>query len=75
MKYSEKTSNAYANGLMKATEHIIRFCQKEISIIKSGNPVKNSPRQITNGGKLLAYNKVLVKLKTKRENIIKRKLP
>lgn len=72
MHFTEKTKDAYANGLLKATEQITTYILNEINRIKTENPLPNSARQITNGGKLLAYNKMLSKLKSKRDGILSR---
>jgi len=52
----------YANGLAKATERMIYFCKAEMKKIKEDTAKPNTARQITNGGKLHAYNKMLSKL-------------
>lgn len=59
----------YANGLAKATEHMIYFCKAEIKKIKESKVEPNTNRQITNGGKLYAYNKILQKLLVKKKVI------
>lgn len=66
-----KLKSEYSNGLLKATEQMIYYCEAQINKIKSGTKEANTPRQITNGGKLLAYNKVLTKLMVKKDNILK----
>lgn len=63
---------SYRNGLVNATEHMICFCESEIKKIKGSELVPNSFRQITNGGKLHAYNKMLTKLIAKKKTILKR---
>lgn len=45
-------------------EKILRFVEKEIEKVKTSSTEKNTPRQITNGGKLVAYNKVRSKIKS-----------
>jgi hypothetical protein len=61
--------NEYGKGKMNATKEMISFVQKQIISIKDQRPLPNSNRQITNGGKLLAYNKVLQKLMVKMNKI------
>jgi hypothetical protein len=41
-----------------AFEYVLRYCDVQIESVKKDNPEPNTPRQITNGGKLLAYNKI-----------------
>ena len=48
---------------INAFNQMLRYCEAQIIAIKKDVPEKNTPRQITNGGKLLAYNKIKVKLK------------
>lgn len=57
----------YAQGKIDTCEQIIRYLNKEIEIIKSRPSEKNTPRQITYGGKLHAYRKALSKAKTIQE--------
>lgn len=63
----------YGNGLLKDTEQMIYFVQREIDDIKKSEFKPNSNRQITNGGKLLAYNKMLSKLKSTKDKILSKK--
>ena len=63
----------YSNGLLKATENMIFFCKREIESIKKSDVTPNTNRQITNSGKLLAYNKMLTKLQSTKKKFIERK--
>lgn len=67
-------NTAYANGIVSATKQIMKFVEKEIKKIVDSNTEPNTPRQITNGGKLQAYNKVLQKLQDKKRHTIKKYL-
>lgn len=59
----------YANGLDKATDRMIRFCKAEIKKIKQGKTEPNTNRQITNGGKIIAYNRMVQKLLMNKQSI------
>jgi hypothetical protein len=63
-------SNDYANGLLASITRTAYFIEGKIAKIKEQKPESNSPRQITNGGKLKAYNDVLSYLKSKQKIII-----
>lgn len=63
----------YGNGLLKATERMIYYCKRSIEGIKNSGAKPNTTRQITNGGKLLAYNRMLRKLESTKSNLIKKK--
>ncbi len=68
-----RKTDEYANGIENLAKQMIRFCQKEIDKTKHRTP-KNSIRQITNGGKIAAYNKVIQKLLVKKRIVeIKRR--
>lgn len=53
----------YSQGKIDTCEQIIRYLNKEIELIKNSPLEKNTPRQITNGGKLHAYRKAIGKAK------------
>ena len=62
--------NEYGNGMLKTIDQMILFIESEIYTIKNYLHEPNSNSQITADGKKLAYNKVLQKLKMKREIVI-----
>ena len=64
--------NEYKNGMLKTTEQMIFFCKNEIEKIKNTKTTPNTNRQITNDGKLAAYNKTLQKLLVKKERLLKK---
>lgn len=60
----------YGNGLFKATNDILNYCNKRIAELKSVHPEKNTTDQIFASGQLKAYHKLIVKLESKRRTII-----
>ena len=48
---------------------MIQWTEKKIIQLKSNHAEGNSPRQITKGGKLKAYNDILIKLRTSQKKI------
>lgn len=61
--------NEFGNGLMKQTENVIFFVRRQIDKIKMSKQEFNTPRQISNGGKLLAYRKVLEKMLARKRSL------
>lgn len=62
----------FEKGGIKAIQTIIDYINSEIVTISTSNPKSNTPRQITNGGKLLALNKLLNKCISIKNRIKKR---
>jgi hypothetical protein len=58
----------YGQGRYSVLHEMIEFVKKEIIKAKERKPEPNSPQQISNGGQLRAYNRVLQKLKCKKIN-------
>jgi len=65
------TENEYANGLLKACDQTIYFCQGKIDKIKASKTKPNTPRQITESGKVLAFQLVINRMKVRKANILK----
>lgn len=57
--------NKYGNGRISALVEMRNIIKKEIDDIKASPSEGNINRQITNGGKLHAYNKLIQKVNTK----------
>jgi hypothetical protein len=49
----------------KTLEYVVKIIDAEVAKIKKGNPPSNTPRQITNGGKLSALFKLKSRLQAK----------
>lgn len=62
--------NEYGDGRLSVINEMISFCYTQIQKIKDIEVKKNTTRQMSNSGKLLAYHKILEKLLVKKNNTI-----
>ena len=64
-----QSNNEYSNGLLKSILRTKYMVEAKILKIKSEPLKPNTPRQITNSGKLKAYNQVISYLKAQEDSI------
>lgn len=65
-------SKDYYKGKRDAYFEIKKFILKQIEQYKNEEPEKNTPRQITKGGKLIAFNRLKTLLDVKIDTNIKK---
>lgn len=70
-KINKYDFDEYANGLLKATEQMICYCESKIEDIKARKLEPNTPAKIIADGQKKAYNSIMVNLINKKNNIIK----
>ncbi len=59
----------YYNGIIKANQRMIKFCEDEIQKSKEHFADPNSFQQVRQGAEIKAYNKVIQKAKKNIEKI------
>lgn len=67
--------NDYQKGGVKALQTVVDYINNQIADIKMTDLQPNTPRQITQGGMLKAYNKILQKCLVKIISIKSKKEP
>lgn len=69
MKRTEDQEKHYGMGNLRGMYLVIEWIENEIKRIKDAPLEPNTPRQISNSGKLLAYNKILCRAKGRIQNL------